>query len=185
MPWTEKLRPFPVLLVSVIFAAIVSDSWGSGGYCKPSNYFALKKHFISTLTGNFLCKKLKLPKYCQTFSTMNLLRPTTIDSAGNERNNDVFHHYKTLKWKISENQGKISLKLCMSDIRIKVSKLIHQITMITHCYYVISGSDIISSSSFIVPREKRNFFVTRYVQVLFDLNSTKQAQFTAPLVSGL
>ena len=141
-----------------------------------------KKHFISTFTGNLLCKKLKLPKYCQTFSTMILLRPTTIDSAGNERNIDFFHYYKTLKWKISANQGKISLKLCMSDIRIKVGKLIHQIT---HCYYVISTSDIISSSSFIVPREKRNFFVTRYVQVLFDLNSTKQAQFTAPLVYGL
>ena len=78
--------------------------------------------------------------------------------------------------------GEISLKLCMSDIRIKVGKLIHQIT---HCYYVISTSDIISSSSFIAPREKRNFFVTRYVPVLFDLNSTKQAQFTAPLVFGL
>ena len=112
---------------------------------------------------------------------MNLLRPTTIDSAGNERNNDVFHHYKTLKWKISANR-EISLKLSMSDIRIKVGKLIHQIT---HCYYVISTSDIISSSSFMVPREKRNFFVTRYVPVLFDLNSTKQAQFTAPLVFGL
>ena len=36
---------------------------------------------------------------------MNLLRPITIDSAGNERNNDVFHHYKTLKWKISANKG--------------------------------------------------------------------------------
>ena len=114
---------------------------------------------------------------------MNLLRPTTIDSTGNERNNDVFHHYKTLKWKISANQGEnFFLILCMSDIRIKVGKLIHQIT---HCYYVISTSDIISSSSFIVPREKRNLFVTRYVQVLFDLNSTKQAQFTAPMVFGL
>ena len=30
---------------------------------------------------------------------MNLLIPVTIDSAGNERNNDVFfHHYKTLKF---------------------------------------------------------------------------------------
>ena len=38
---------------------------------------------------------------------MNLLRPITIDSAGNERNNDVFHHYKTLKWKISAIQGEI------------------------------------------------------------------------------
>ena len=36
---------------------------------------------------------------------MNLLRPTTTDSAGNEKNNDVFHHYKTLKWKILANRG--------------------------------------------------------------------------------
>ena len=36
---------------------------------------------------------------------MKLLRPITIDSAGNERNNVVFHHYKTLKWKMSPNQG--------------------------------------------------------------------------------
>ena len=39
---------------------------------------------------------------------MNLLKPITIDSDGNERNNDVFfHRYKTLKWKISANQGEI------------------------------------------------------------------------------
>ena len=113
-----------------------ADSWGSGGgHCKPSNYFALKKHFISTFTGNFLYKKLKSRKYCQTFSTMNLLRPTTIDSAGNERNNDVFHHYKTLKWKILANQGTNSFKLGMSDIRNKVGKLIHQITHCYHNYY--------------------------------------------------
>ena len=43
---------------------------------------------------------------------MNLLRPITIDSAGNERNNDVYHHYKTLKWKFWQITGK---KLCMSD----------------------------------------------------------------------
>ena len=48
---------------------------------------------------------------------MNLLRPITIDSAGNERTNNVFHHYKTLKWKISANQEKNSFKLCMSDFR--------------------------------------------------------------------
>ena len=48
---------------------------------------------------------------------------------------------------------------------------------------IISTSDIISSSSFIVPREKRNFFVTRYVQVLFDLNSTKQAQYAIPKIN--
>ena len=35
---------------------------------------------------------------------MNLLRPITIDSAGNEKNN-VFHHYKTLKWKMSANRS--------------------------------------------------------------------------------
>ena len=48
---------------------------------------------------------------------MNLLKLITTDSAGNERNNDVFYHYKTLKWKISANQGKNSFKLCMSDFR--------------------------------------------------------------------
>ena len=48
---------------------------------------------------------------------MNLLRPITIDSAGNESNNDLFHHYKVLKWKISANQGGKSFKLCMSDFR--------------------------------------------------------------------
>ena len=36
---------------------------------------------------------------------MDLLRLITIDSAGNERNNDVFHHYKTLKREPSANQG--------------------------------------------------------------------------------
>ena len=47
---------------------------------------------------------------------MNLLRLITIDSDDNERSNDVFfHHYKTLKWKISANQGGNSFKLCMSD----------------------------------------------------------------------
>ena len=47
---------------------------------------------------------------------MNLLRPITVDSDGNERNTNVFfHHYKTLKWKISANQGENSFKLCMSD----------------------------------------------------------------------
>ena len=47
---------------------------------------------------------------------MNLLRPITIDSDGKERNNDVFfHHYKTLAWKISANQGGNPFKLCMFD----------------------------------------------------------------------
>ena len=61
---------------------------------------------------------------------------------------------------------------------------------------IISTSNIISSSSFtlVVPREQRNFFattyvlnffVTRYVQVLFDLNSKKQTQFTVALAFGL
>ena len=50
---------------------------------------------------------------------------------------------------------------------------------------IISTSDIISSSSFTVPREQRNSFVTRYVQVLFHLNSTMPTQFTAPLTFGL
>ena len=66
---------------------------------------------------------------------MNLLRPITLDSAGNERNNHVFHHYKTLKWKISANQGENSFNLCMSDFRSKVGKPIHQITHCYHNYY--------------------------------------------------
>ena len=57
---------------------------------------------------------------------MNLLRPITIHSAGNERNN-VFHHYKTLTWKISANQRKFFQMISEN----KVGELIHQIT---HCY---------------------------------------------------
>ena len=60
----------------------------------------------------------------------------------------------------------------------------------------MSTSKIISSSGFtlIIPREQRNFFatiyvrkffVTRYVQVLFDFSSTKQTQFTVALAFGL
>ena len=60
---------------------------------------------------------------------------------------------------------------------------------------IISMSSINSSSfALTVPRELRNFFVTRYVQsffvtryaqVLVDLNSTKQTQFTVTLAFGL
>ena len=46
---------------------------------------------------------------------MNLLRQITIDSAGNRKKNEKScHNYKTIKWKISANQGK-KFKLCTSD----------------------------------------------------------------------
>ena len=73
---------------------------------------------------------------------MNLLRPITIYSAGNERNNHVFDHYKTLKWKISAYQGeKFSANyVCLISLD-KVGELIHQIT---HCYLtIISTSNVI------------------------------------------
>ena len=60
---------------------------------------------------------------------MNLLRPITIESAGNERNNDVFHHYKTLKCK---SGGKILSNYVCLISGDKVGELIHQIT---HCYH--------------------------------------------------
>ena len=70
---------------------------------------------------------------------MNLLRPFTIDSAGNERNNNVFRHYTTLKWKTSENQGGgggiLSNYICLISEH-KVGELIHQITHCYHNYYV-------------------------------------------------
>ena len=78
--------------------------------------------------------------------------------------------------------GGNSFQLCMSDFRSKVRKLIKlHIVIIT----ITSTPDIISISSFTVPRKQRNLFVTKYVQVVFNLNSTKQTQFTAPLTSGL
>ena len=60
---------------------------------------------------------------------MNPLRPITNDSAGNERNNNVFHHYKTLKWKISANQCPkfIQIYVCLISEH-KVGELIQQIT---------------------------------------------------------
>ena len=63
---------------------------------------------------------------------MNLLRPITIDLAGDERNNDVFRHYKTLKWKISANQGEKFFQIMCLISEHKVGELIHHIT---HCYY--------------------------------------------------
>ena len=63
---------------------------------------------------------------------MNLLRPITIDSAGNERNNNVFHHYKILTWKMSENQGKNFSNYVCLIYEHKVGELIHQITHFYH-----------------------------------------------------
>ena len=66
---------------------------------------------------------------------MNLLKLIITDSAGDERNNDVFYHYKTLKWKISANQGKIlSNYLCLISEG-KVEELVHQIRDCYHNYY--------------------------------------------------
>ena len=63
---------------------------------------------------------------------MNLLRPITIHPAGNERNDNVFHHYKTLKWKISAIRGKILSNYSCLISEDKVGELIH---LITHCYH--------------------------------------------------
>ena len=124
---------------------------------------------------------------------MNLLRPITIDSTGNERNNDAFHHYKTLKWKISAIRGKILSNYACLISEDKAGELTIKLHIVI--ITIISTSNISSSSfALTVPREKRNFFVTRYVQnifvtsyvqVLVDLNSTKQTQFTVSLAFGL
>ena len=83
----------------------------------------------------------------------------------------------------SKSGGKIlsNYVFLISEVKLGNWSIKLHIVIIT----IISTSDIVSSSSFTVPREERNFFVTRYVQVLFDLNSKKQAQFTVPLVFGL
>ena len=46
---------------------------------------------------------------------MNLLRPITIDSAGNERNDNVFVIIKPENGKFHKIRGKNFLKLCMSN----------------------------------------------------------------------